>query len=109
MFKDRCSGRGDCFNQEPAMNHDRARIDHRAPDPRHDYASPEGLADDAQLDQAQREALLAEWKYEVEQRLKAIAEGMDTGEATDPSGHALLSAELRRVSHVHDAVAGRNG
>jgi hypothetical protein len=74
-----------------------------APDPRQHYASPQALADDTSLAPAEREALLREWQYDLEQRLRAIAEGMDP----DAPDHDRLSAELRRVAHVHEAMANR--
>ena len=83
------------------------RLDAQAPDPRTQYDSPESLAEDITIDLQQREMLLLEWKYDLEQRLAAISEGMDSSTPDGIPDQSDLSAQLRRVTEAWDGVAAQ--
>lgn len=81
----------------------------RAPHPRRHFASPDLLVADTSLGDAEKLALLQEWDLDLDNRLKAEAEGMSASDPISERKEAKLAEESARVKRAITDIAGRSG
>lgn len=81
----------------------------RAPHPRRHFTSPDLLVADASLTDAEKLALLQEWDLDLDNRLKAEAEGMSASDPISERKEAKLAEESARVKRTITELAGRIG
>lgn len=81
----------------------------RAPHPRRHFSSPELLIADPSLEDAEKLSLLQEWDLDLDNRLKAEAEGMSASDPISERKEARLAEESARVKQCITDLCGRLG